>query len=578
MSDSLWFDCEADGLLDSVTKIHCLVTIDDDDKVQTYVGSEVATGVATLMKARRIVAHHALGYDVPLIKKMCGVDLHQGPEIFDTLVMSRLCWPDLREKDFARASKDDDFPKRLIGSHSLEAWGFRLGTEKAEKPGFDIYTQEMLDYCIQDVKVLKELEWVIAKKKPSPHACRMEHKFAWLMLKQEEHGFLFDRKAAEELHVELLGKKYELEELAKKSFPPKIIQLKTKEKVIPFNPGSRNQIAAGFTGKYGWKPTEFTPDGRPKIDESVLKGMDYPEAAILLDYLLVQKRISQLADGNQAWIKTQSADGRIHGRVNPIGCVTARCSHSSPNVAQVPNSGSPYGKECRSLFTVPEGFKLVGADASGLELRCLGHYLHPYDKGKFVDTLLSGDIHMANAKAAGLDKMPNGRNLSKTMIYCFLYGGGPERLGAIVGGGRKEGLALRRRFLSKTPALKRLREEVTSKAEDKGCLKSIDRRVLPIRSPHSALNTLLQSAGAILVKRATCLLYDMLLEEGLVFGVDYANVANIHDEIQLEAKEEVADLVGQKAVEAMKEAGISYAFKCPLDAEYKVGNNWSETH
>jgi len=578
MSNTLWFDCEADGLLDDVTTIHCIVTIDENDAVTSYIGPGVKEGAIALSQADRIVAHHALGYDIPLIKKLCGVDLLKGPEIFDTLVMARLCWPDIRERDFARLNRDANFPKRLIGAHSLEAWGQRMGELKGDKPSFDIFTQEMLDYCIQDVRLLKKLAERIIATSPSPAACKMEHKFAWLMIQQEKHGFLFDRKAAEILHVELLGKKHELEELARAAFPPKIVQLKTKQKVIPFNPGSRNQIAEGFKIKYGWKPTAFTPDGRARIDEAVLRGMEYPEADILLEFLLTQKRIAQLATGPNSWMKGQKEDGRIHGRVNPIGCVTSRCSHSRPNMAQVPHVGSPYGTECRSLFTVPPGYRLVGVDASGLELRCLGHYLHSYDDGKFIKELLEGDIHMANARAAGLDKLPNGRDLSKTMIYCFLYGGGPEKLGEIVGGGRKEGTELRERFLSKTPALRLLREGVLRKAKSRGHLVALDRRLLPVRHAYASLNTLLQSAGAILVKQGTCILFDKLTEAGLVFGADYSNVAHIHDELQLEVKKDLADFVGEQAVLAIKKAGTAYGLKCPMDAEFKVGSNWSETH
>lgn len=577
---TLWFDIEADGLLETVTKIHCIVTVDEQDRVCSYVGGGVEAGVEALMAADTIVAHHALGYDLPVIEKFFGANLAEHAKVFDTLVASRIVWPDMRELDYGRVNAHPEFPKELIGRHSLEAWGARLGFEKGEKPDFIHFSQDMLEYCIRDVHLLKRVHKEILSKEGymSEAAFKMEHMFAWLMLKQEEHGFLFDLDAAEKLNIDLLGKKYELEELAKAAFPPKVVQLKTKEKIIPFNPGSRMMIAEGFTNKYGWKPTEFTPDGRARIDEPILKGMDYPEAAVLLEYLLVQKRIAQLATGPQAWIGHQQKDGRIHGRVNPIGAVTSRCAHSRPNIGQVPAVGSPYGRECRSLFIVPEGMRLVGADASGLELRCLAHYLHAFDGGKFMNELLKGDIHMANAKAAGLDKLPNGRDLSKTMIYCFLYGGGPEKLGAIVGGGRKEGMALRKRFLSKSPALKILRERVTEKAKRDKCLTAIDGRRVPIRHTHAALNTLLQSAGAILVKNATCLLYANLEAQGLILGEDYSFVAHIHDEIQLEAREGIDDFVGQQAVKAIREAGEAYSFKCPLDAEYKSGLNWSETH
>lgn len=579
-----YFDVEADGLLDSATRAWCMVII-SDGKESKYVGDEVLTGVKRLVKSlksgKSIIAHNALGYDVPLIKKLYGIDLDSvrgDGMVLDSLVLSRLVYPNLKELDFGSLQRKPNFPKNLIGSHSLQAWGERIGLNKGDHKEFDQYSEEMLEYCVNDVRLLVKLVEEQLAGKTDPSAVWLEHEFARIMLKQEEHGFLFNRRAAEDLHVELLKKQYDLEEKAKEAFPPKQIQLKTKVKTVPFNPGSRKQIAEGFIDKYQWEPREFTPDGRPRIDEAVLRSMDYPEAKVLLDFLLVQKRISQLATGTQAWMKHLKEDGRLHGRVNPIGCVTGRCSHSKPNMAQVPASYSPYGKECRSLFTVPKGYKLVGADASGLELRCLAHYLHRFDNGKYVKQLLEGDIHTENAKAAGLDKYEDGRSRAKTMIYCFLYGGGPEKLGAIVGGGRDAGLKLRNRFLKKTPALKQLRDAVQAKVKTTGQLKGLDGRVLPIRHSHAALNTLLQSAGAVIVKMATVLLHQACEQEGLRWGIDYANVAHIHDEIQLEVKEDYAKLVGELAVQAIREAGKRLDCLCPLDAEYHVGDTWAETH
>jgi DNA polymerase I-like protein with 3'-5' exonuclease and polymerase domains len=579
----LFFDLEADGLLDEATRVWCMVTVDSQGRVTEYVGDGVKAGIDQLLlevkQGGSLVAHNGIGYDYPLIKKLYGVDLtgHEG-ECLDSLVVSRLAYPDLKELDFARLNKFPNFPKQLIGSHSLRAWGERLGHSKGDYDDFSQFTPEMLEYCVNDTVLLRQLWTHLRKRSPSIEAEWLEHRFAEIMLMQEQHGFMFDKRAAENLHIELLKKQYELEEKAKAAFPPQIVQLKTKTKTIPFNPGSRKQIAEGFISKYGWEPREFTPDGKPRIDEAVLRGMSYPEASVLLEYLLVQKRISQLAVGSQAWLRHVKEDGRMHGRVNPIGCVTGRCSHSKPNVAQVPAAYSPYGKECRSLFTVPEGFKLVGADASGLELRCLAHYLHRYDGGKYVKQLLEGDIHTENAKAAGLDVFEDGRSRAKTMIYCFLYGGGPEKLGAVVGGGREDGVKLRNRFLKKTPALKQLRDAVQAKVKKQGFLLGIDGRVLPIRHSHAALNTLLQSAGAIMVKLATVLLHDMCKQQGLKFGVDYANVAHIHDELQLEVVDEKAELVGNLAVHAIREAGKRLDCLCPLDAEYRVGTTWAETH
>ena len=348
------------------------------------------------------------------------------------------------------------------------------------------------------------------------------------------------------------------------------------KKRIPFNPGSRDQIAKRFMQR-GWKPADFTPDGRARVDEPILKELakdGYEEAGPLLEYLMIQKRLGQLAEGNEAWLKLVKADGRLHGRVTTNGAVTGRCTHSKPNLAQVPNAGSPYGKECRELFTVGEGKKLVGCDASGLELRCLAHYMARYDGGAYAKILLEEDIHTANQKAAGLPTRDN----AKTFIYAFLYGAGDEKIGKIIGKGQAEGKSIKKEFLDKTPALKKLREAVEQAVEARGYLVGLDGRQLPIRSPHAALNTLLQSAGALIMKQATVLLNRYLEVKGWSFARDYALVGHIHDEVQLEVDEDKADTVGQLAVKAIQDAGRSFNFRCRLDGEYKVGQNWAETH
>ena len=172
--------------------------------------------------------------------------------------------------------------------------------------------------------------------------------------------------------------------------------------------------------------TEETEKGSTIINEKVLEGIDLPEAKLIARYLMLQKRISQVS----SWFDVVKPDGRVHGRVITNGAVTGRMTHISPNMAQVPNSGSEYGSECRELWTVEPGNKLVGIDASGLELRMLAHYMKD---ARYTDEILNGDIHTANQKAAGLLN----RNTAKTFIYAFLYGAGAAKIGAIVGSDRE---------------------------------------------------------------------------------------------------------------------------------------------
>jgi DNA polymerase I-like protein with 3'-5' exonuclease and polymerase domains len=277
---------------------------------------------------------------------------------------------------------------------------------------------------------------------------------------------------------------------------------------------------------------------------------------------MLQKRVAQV----QSWVDALEIDGRVRGYVNTIGAVTGRMTHSKPNMAQVPASYSPYGKECRSLWTVPHGYWLVGCDASGLELRMLAHYMND---DTYTNEILTGDIHTANQLSAGLDT----RDQAKTFIYAFLYGAGDEKIGSILGGGASIGKKVKKKFLDNTPALKSLRERVAT-ASKRGYLIGLDGRRIHVRSEHSALNTLLQGAGAIIMKKALVLLNNY----AILKGIDYKFIGNIHDEIQTEVHESDAKVFGEIAVKAIQEAGKELNLNCPLDGEYKIGENWNATH
>ena len=329
-----------------------------------------------------------------------------------------------------------------------------------------------------------------------------------------------------------------------------------------FNLGSRKQIGE-YLIDFGWKPDRFTPTGQPIVDEKTLSKITHiHEAKLIADFLLLQKRIAQI----DSWVEAVEDDGRVHGFVIPNGTITGRMAHRNPNVAQVPSHGSPYGKECRSCWIVEDGYKLVGVDASGLELRMLAHYM---DDKEYINEIINGDIHTANQNFAGLKS----RDQAKTFIYALIYGAGDEKIGSIIKGSRAEGKRLRERFLNSLPAYRTLKERV-DRAASKTYLKGIDGRKLYIRHKHAALNTLLQGAGAVLMKKALVMLDDLLK----LNTIDYRFVANIHDEWQIEVKESQTDFVGEMAVKCIIEAGEHFNLRCPMDGEYKVGGNWSETH
>ena len=565
----IW-DIEADNLLDEVTQVWCHVFRDvDTDEVHTFDPTQTQDALAFMDKAETLIGHNVIDYDLRVIKKLHGYT-YKG-EVIDTLVYSRTVWPDVKEIDF-KLNKRGNFPQKLIGSHSLKAWGYRLGELKGDfnsgSESFAAYTPEMLDYCIQDTMVTSKLYRKILDKNFSQEALDLETEIHTLLLQQQEHGFDFNVQEAQALYSRLAQRRSDIENELVSTFEPTIIELKTKTKTIPFNPASRQQIADRLM-KRGWKPEAFTDSGEPKVDETVLAGIDMPEAKLLNEYLLLNKRIGQLATGKQAWLKMEKG-GKIHGRVNHMGAVTSRCTHSNPNTAQIPSVGAPYGKECRELFIAPSGYSLLGADASGLELRCLAHYMAAYDDGAYADVVLNGDIHTANQQAAGLES----RNQAKTFIYGFLYGSGDEKTGKIIGKGAKEGKAIKKKFLAKLPALKYLKDAVAKAADERGFVKGLDGRIIPIRHSHAALNTLLQSAGAIICKTWYVFISRAIKQSKL----DAQIVAFIHDEVQVVVKKGQEDEAGRVILKCMRDVERHFKFRCRLDSEYKYGSNWADTH
>ena len=430
----------------------------------------------------------------------------------------------------------------------------------------------MLSYCRQDVELNTQLYILMAGKNYSPRALELEHDFATICAKQEQDGFPFDEQKAAALYAVLSSRRAEIETELQNTFEPTVIELKTKTKTIPFNPSSRQQIADRLM-KRGWKPDTFTPTGEPKVDEKILETIDMPEAQLISEYLMLIKRLGQLSEGKNAWMKL-SRDGKLHGRLNTNGASTGRTTASNPNLQQVPSTRALWGKECRELFYAPAGWKLLGCDVSGLELRCLAHVMARYDGGSYAKVLLEGDIHSENARLAGLD-----RNQAKTMIYALNYGAGDAKLATILGSDNpKDGKALRNKFMKRLPALKKLTDAVKTKAKAQGWIYGLDRRIIHVAAPFAALNYLLQGMGAVICKQWVVNFHKLAKEAGYVSGEDFIQVAYIHDELQILVRTENANDIGKICVDAIKQAGEDFSFRLPLDGEFGVGNSWADTH
>ena len=538
-------DIETDSL--DATKVHCIVAKDiDSGRVYPFPPNLLYGFRDWSLGVKQFIMHNGLIFDAPVLNRLLGTKIKVN-QVIDTLVLSQLYNP-------------------IRDGHSLKAWGKRLSMPKGDVDSFEVYTPEMLEYCKQDVnithKVFQELEK--EGKGFSDYSSEIEHKIRVIIHKQKKNGFAIDMEKAMGLFNKLKDEADNLEKWSLDNFDPTVVELKTKTKYIPFNIGSRQQIASRLM-KLGWKPKQHTDKGNIIINEAVLDTIDMPEARKFSRFFLLQKRIAQI----KSWIKAcDDRDGRVHGSVMTLKTITGRMSHNSPNMAQIPAVRSPYGKECRDCWTVSDTstHSIVGTDASGLELRCLAHLMNDTT---FTDILLTGDIHTHNMKMAGLTD----RDQAKTFIYAFMYGAGSAKIGKIVGAGAKEGQQLINKFLTSMPSLKRVRDEVT-KASAKGKIRGIDGRVLYVRSTHSALNTLLQGAGAVVCK----VWLINIMTRVRTLGVDAKLVASIHDEYQFEVLNTDVKKFGQITKDAMKDTEKELHMKCPLDSEWKVGKTWAETH
>ena len=639
----LLFDLEGNGLLSDVTKIHCIAATDVDtgQPVGAWGPNEIPQALDVLSTADKLIAHFGLGYDFPALEKVHGFVVPFERQV-DTVVLARLKFPNIKELDSkfnaTRVAKNLPVMGKDFGRHTIAAWGIRLGVPKLHEDITDWsqWTADMQERCVGDVATAVKLWNYLAPDSLPQKAVELEHRTARLCHKITEIGWPFNEAAAHALHVTLLEERDKAEKELKEQFGswvkeetfiPKVNNKARgyvkgvpfiKRTTVHFNPESRQHIERCLR-ELGWVPQEFTDKGHAKLDEEVIDSIaaEYPQAQKLTRYLMLCKRIGQLATGDKAWLNYVT-NGRIHGEYNPIGTITSRAAHFNPNIGQVPATAAEYGHECRELFTVADGEEEVGADQAGLEGRCFAHYLAKHDGGAYGVELLKGDPHWKAVLGIGFFPPGTERDKdnqlhtivreqgAKRTFYAMLYGAGDEKVGRIILDAcrlaRKTnpewGYLYRHFFLMEEAPTKKTLKRVGAEAKaviagiegfDKlkyvlkgyvsvGALPGLDGRWVPIRSEHSALNTLLQSAGAIICKQWICDAYDMLIAAGFQWGTDFYFLGWIHDEVQVACRNGLGDRIGEVLTTAARAAGQPFNFRIPLDSEYKIGKSWADTH
>lgn len=592
-------DIEADGFLDQVTTIHQVSIaekIGGTWQVESYNAQRSPAWKTLALKhmsqADMLVMHNGITYDYPVMEKVWGST--PNVELMDTLVLSRLGNPE------------------RPGGHSLEAWGETLGVFKVKHEDWERWSPAMEQRCNQDA-LINAMVWDRLQDmlQAMPVAVDIEMKTAKAIFRMTRVGIHFDQRQAQHVLGELMDKaeaaKAEVAAMMPWVYDPKgeprslkvvnrrhwghgilepgvLYQEVTHRKL---QVSSRQDVVRYLKMTYGWNPTQKTKTGQAQVNDEVLRGLPWPEAQVLADYFKTWKTIGYLNGERKnngsggGWLHHVTPQGKLHAGFIPLTAVTGRPSCVAPNLQQVPSD-----PEIRALFKPRPGWKMVGVDADGQELRCLGHYLHRYDQGDYGREVVEGDIHTRVQNLIGFHT----RKGTKPVEYGLIYGAGDEKLGLIslkdaMDAGaemkvplKKRGKQIRKAIMNGLRGFEQLMKDVRARAAQRGRLRGLDGRTLWVRSPHSALNLVLQSAGIIHMKMTIAMMEEYLKDVGLEIGDDYELILWVHDELQFECKPEYAELLGKTAAQCVESAAVRLGFRVPMSGTYSIGDNWSETH
>ena len=579
------FDIETDGL--DPTVIHVMVA-KEIGVAKNYIIRGPKSFAKFAEGVTKWIAHNGIGFDVPVVEKIWGYKIPLSKQV-DTLVLSRMFDPNRK------------------GGHRLIDWGKRLGEYKGEFDDWSQYSDEMKDYCKQDVKVTELVYSQLMQegKKFSQSSINLEYQVHQIMCQQQADGFELDTDLAEEIYTVCLRETNRIETEIKEFMVP--IAVKVKDVVLKYKKDNSiwaNQLMDGCNvqGDYtkimweefnlasptqinkrldtlGWKPTVKTKGGDSyKICPENLATIPdtAPQAVKGLKAWKVLETRWKLA---KEWLDGSQQTGRVHGRVITPGAVTHRAAHRGPNMANIPSV--PHGKdgilwkmdgmyaaECRQVFKVPEGKLLVGTDAAGIQLRVLAHYMND---PVYTEQVIDGDIHTFNKNALG--SYCKDRPTAKTFIYAFLLGAGVGKIAEILGCSPAQANKSMQNFYETLPTLKRLKSEA-ARAASMGWMKGLDGRILQIGSEHLALSVYLQGGETVIMRLANLFWQRQAKKEGL----NFKQCAWVHDEWQTEVDANQAERLGEIQVQSIIDAGAFFKLNCPMDGEAKIGNNWLETH
>lgn len=617
-------DLETNGLLDTLTKIHCAVLYDTETEQFTiFTPDNIHKLCEFLNTCDNLSCHNGIGFDLKVLKKL--YDYEYDGEYRDTLLMSRILWPDLENAKYI----DEKGKERSVKNpHSVESWGVRFGIKKPEHEDWSVFTPEMLHRCKEDVKIQAKLWEHIQKHVDTlnmndkrvdlERVFRLEHKVWQIIERQADYGWAFNLELAYKYIDELVCKIKEIDNVLLPSLPIRVVRPTEVVTKMYTNTGQitanarkwieQNKLKGDACGDFskvqfemmnlnsdtqvkdyllsnGWTPKEWnvkkdkhnkpirvnnklvrTSPKMPKTAEEwdeVANTIDNNNIKLLAERNKASHRLSQI----QGFIENTRQDHRIEAQANTCSTNTARMTHRI--VVNVPKAKESvyYGKQMRSLFVASKGKVLVGADASALEARIEAHYIYPFDKASALE-LIEGDIHTRNMEIFKCD-----RDRAKNGKYAIGYGCAAPKLATTIGCSVKQAEIILEGYWQGNPGLKKLKTLLEQAYDKYGYILSIDKRPLSVRYKHALINTLFQSAGSIAMKIALCILHTRLKSE---WQAEY--LGNFHDEIQMECLPKYSEELGRTMVQSIRDAGKYLKLNVELDGEYKVGKSWDLTH
>jgi len=510
---------------------------------------------------------HNLKYDRHILQN-AGIDLKG--KLLDTMLFSYVNNSTITRHNL------DAVSKRYLNINPT-SYEDVAGKGAKQIPFSEVSIDVASDYASEDadisLKLYEHIEPMVQKEaKLAKLYSEIEGPLIYTLGDIERNGVLIDSEKLNQQSKELEAKILKLERKVQKNAGE------------DFNLGSPKQLQEILYEKLGLPVIKKTPKGQPSTSEAVLQelSMDFPIVHDILSYRAISKLKSTYTDKLPKMINSNT--GRVHTSYHQAVTATGRLSSSDPNLQNIPIR-SEEGRRIREAFIAPEGYKILAADYSQIELRIMAHLSK--DQG-LMDAFAEGqDIHQATAAeifSINIDDVtPNQRRSAKAINFGLIYGMSAFGLSKQLQITRAEAQNYIEQYFERYPGVKNYMDETKLSAKKNGFVETVLGRRLYLAdiessnyqrrqyAERSAINAPMQGTAADLIKMAMTDLHSKIRNESL----DAKIIMQVHDELVIEVNENQLDELSDLTVNIMADI-----FK--LDVDLKVdadtGNNWDEAH